>query len=168
MATHKVIQISSTGAQSEYSGKASSAGSGDAGEFPVLDGSGKLDVTFMPNGVGADTVTLVAGEALAAGDFVYVLAAGTVMKADATTFAKRAMGYVIASVLNGGNATVYFDESNTGLSGLTPGSTYYLSATPGVATLTAPTTSGQYVQELGIATSATSLHINIKVPILRA
>lgn len=168
MATHKVIQISSTGAQSEYAGKASSAGAGDAGEFPILDGSGKLDATFMPNGFGSDVSTLVAGEALAAGDFVYVLAGGTVMKADATTFAKRAMGYVIASVLNGGNATVYFDDSNSALSGLTAGSTYYLSATAGVATLTAPTTSGQYVQSLGIATSATSLHVNIKEPILRA
>jgi hypothetical protein len=168
MATHKVIQISSTGAQSEYAGKATSAGSGDAGEFPILDGSGKLDVTFMPAGLGADTTTLVAGEALAAGDFVYVLSGGTVMKADATTFAKRAMGYVTTSVLNAGNATVYFDDNNTGLSGLTPGSTYYLSATAGLATTTAPTTSGQYVQELGIATSTTSLHVNIGVPILRA
>lgn len=168
MATHKVIQISSTGAQSEYAGKATSAGAGDAGEFPVLDGTGKLDPSFMPTGVGSDVTTLVAGEALAAGDFVYVSAGGTVMKADATTFAKRAMGYVIASVLNGGNATVYFDDSNSALSGLTPGGMYYLSATAGLATLTAPTTATQYVQELGIATSATSLHVNIKTPILRA
>jgi hypothetical protein len=168
MATHKVIQISSTGATSEYAGKATSAGSGDAGEFPILDGAGKLDVTFMPSGFGADVNTLVAGEALAAGDFVYITAGGTVMKADATTFAKRAMGYVIASVLNAGNATVYFDDSNSALSGLTPGGMYYLSATAGLATLVAPTTSGQFVQELGIATSATSLHVNIKTPILRA
>lgn len=168
MATHKVIQISSTGAQSEYAGKATSAGAGDSGEFPILDGTGKLDVSFMPTGLGSDVTTLVAGEALAAGDFVYVLAGGTVMKADATTFAKRAMGYVIASVLNGGNATVYFDDSNSALSGLTPGGMYYLSATAGQATLTAPTTATQYVQELGIATSATSLHVNIKTPILRA
>lgn len=168
MATHKVIQVSTTGAQSEYAGKATSAGAGDSGEFPILDGTGKLDVTFMPNGVGADSITLVAGEALAAGDFVYVLAGGGVMKADATTYAKRAMGYVLTSVLNGGNATVFFDDSNSALSGLTPGGMYYLSATAGLATLTAPTTSTQYVQELGIATSATSLHVNIKTPILRA
>lgn len=168
MAVHKVIQQATDGKTSEYTGKASSAGAGDSGEFTILDGAGKLDVTFMPTGFGADTTTLVAGEALAAGDFVYVLVGGTVMKADATTFAKRAMGYVISSVLNAGNATVYFDDSNSSLSGLTPGSTYYLSATSGVATLTAPTTSGQFVQVLGIATSATSLHVNIKEPIQRA
>jgi len=168
MAVRKLIQLNSNGTQNEYAGKSASAGSGDASEFPILDNAGKLDITFMPNGIGPDVVVLVAGEALAAGDFVYVLAGGGVMKADATTFAKRAMGYVIASVLNGGNATVYFDESNAALSGLTPGSTYYLSATAGVATLTAPTNSGQYVQELGIATSATSLHVNIRIPILRS
>jgi hypothetical protein len=168
MAVRKVIQLSSTGAMSEYSGKASSAGAGDAGEFPILDGAGKLDITMMPNGVGADSITATAAESLAAGDFVYITAGGTVMKADATTFAKRAMGYVLSSVSNGASATVYFDESNSALSGLTPGGMYYLSATAGAATLTAPIVSGQYVQELGIATSATSLHVNIKTPILRA
>jgi hypothetical protein len=168
MAVRKLIQLNANGTQNEYAGKATSSGAGDASEFPILDGSGKLDVTFMPTGFGADTTTMVAGEALSAGDFVYITVGGGVMKADATTFAKRAMGYVTSSVLNAGNATVYFDDSNTGLSGLTPGSTYYLSATAGVATLTAPTTAGQYVQELGIATSATSLHVNIGVPILRA
>jgi hypothetical protein len=168
MAVHKVIQISSTGAQSEYAGKSTSSGAGDAGEFPILDGSGKLDITLMPNGIGADSITATAGEALAAGDFVYLNGSGAVLKADATTFAKRAMGYVLSSVANAGTATVFFDESNSSLSGLTPGGMYYLSATAGAATLTAPTTSGQFVQELGIATSATSLHVNIKTPILRA
>lgn len=168
MAVHKLMQQSSTGLVSEYAGKATSAGAGDAGEFPILDGTGKLDATFLPTGIGADASTLVAGEALAAGDFVYVLAGGTVMKADATTYAKRAMGYVIASVLNAGNATVYFDDANSALSGLTPGTTYFLSATPGLATPTAPVTAGQFVQSLGVATSATSLHVNIKEPIQRA
>jgi hypothetical protein len=168
MATHKLIQISSTGAQSEYAGKSTSAGAGDAGEFPILDGSGKLDVTLMPNGVGADTITATAGEALVAGDFVYITAGGTAMKADATTFAKRAMGYVLSAVSNAGTATVFFDESNSALSGLTPGTKYFLSATAGLTTATAPTTAGQFVQVLGTATSATSLHVNIQEPILRA
>lgn len=168
MAVHKVIQISSTGAQSEYAGKSTSAGAGDAGEFPILDGAGKLDITLMPNGVGADSITATAGEALTAGDFVYINGSGGVLKADATTFAKRAMGYVLASVLNAGTATVFFDESNSSLSGLTPGSKYFLSATSGLATTTAPTTSGQFAQALGVATSATSLHVNIQEPILRA
>lgn len=168
MATHKLIQISSTGAQSEYAGKSTSAGAGDAGEFGVLDGSGKWDISMMPNGVGADAITATAGEALVAGDFVYITAGGTAMKADATTFAKRAMGYVLSAVSNAGTATVFFDESNSALSGLTPGTKYFLSATAGLTTATAPTTAGQFVQVLGTATSATSLHVNIQEPILRA
>ena len=168
MGTHKVIQISTTGVQSEYAGKATSAGAGDSGEFIIADASGKLDPTFLPNGIGADAITATAGEALVAGDFVYVLAIGTVMKADATTYAKRAMGYVIAAVANAGTATVYFDESNSALSGLIPGTKYFLSATAGLTTATAPTTSGQFVQALGIATSPTSLHVNIQEPIQRA
>lgn len=168
MAAHKVIELSSNGSQSEYAGKSTSAGAVDAGEFVVLGAGGKLDPTVLPNGVGADAVTAIAGEALVAGDFVYIAAGGTVMKADATTFAKRAMGYVTAAVANAGTATVFFDESNSALSGLTPGAKYFLSAAAGLATATAPTTAGQFVQCLGIATSATSLHVNIQEPILRA
>jgi hypothetical protein len=168
MAVRKLIQLNANGTQNEYAGKATSVGAGDASEFPILDASGKLDITFMPNGVGADSITATAGEALVAGDFVYISVGGSVMKADATTFAKRAMGYVLASVVNAGAATIYFDESNSSLSGLTIGSNYYLSATAGLATLTAPTTSGQFVQPLGVATSTTSLHVNIGTSILRA
>ena len=168
MAVHKVIELSSTGQQSEYAGKSSSAGAGDAGEFVILAAGGKLDATVLPNGIGADAITATAGEALVAGDFVYITNTGTVMKADATTFAKRAMGYVITAVANAGTATVFFDESNSALTGLTAGSKYFLSATAGASTLTAPTTTGQFVQCLGIATSTTSLHVNLQEPILRA
>jgi len=168
MAVHKVIELSSTGSQVEYAGKATSAGSGDAGEFIILGSNGKADPSIFPNGIGADAITATAGEALVAGDFVYITGTGTVMKADATTFAKRAMGYVISAVLNAGTATVFFDESNSALSTLTIGSKYFLSATAGLATLTAPITAGQFVQCLGVATSTTSLHVNLQEPILRA
>lgn len=168
MAVHKLVQQNTNGTKTEYTGKSSSSGAGDSGEFIVADASGKLDPSFLPNGIGADATTHTAGEALNAGDFVYINGSGQVLKADATTYAKRAMGYVLSAVANAGSATVYFDESNSSLSALTSGSTYYLSATPGQATTTAPTTSGQFVQELGFATSATSLHVNIKEPIQRA
>jgi hypothetical protein len=168
MAVHKVIQVNSNGSQSEYAGKSTSSGAGDAGEFTILDSSGKLDISLLPNGIGSDTNTVVAGEALSAGDFVYITAGGLAMKADSTAIAKRAVGYVLTSVLNAGNATVYFDDSNSSLTGLTIGLTYYLSAISGQVTSIAPTTSGQIVQELGIAITATSLHVNIKTPILRA
>jgi hypothetical protein len=50
--------------------------------------------------------------------------------------------------------------------GLTKGVRYYLSATAGLGTATAPTTVGQYVVELGIALSTTDLEISIKGPYL--
>lgn len=168
MAIRKLIQVASTGVQSEYAGLNASAGAGSAGDFLIADSTGKLDPSFLPNGIGADAITATAGEALAAGDMVYISATGTILKADATAPAKAARGYVLASVLNAGTATVYFDESNSGVTGLTPGSTYYLSATAGAVTLTPPTTAGNIVQEVGFAVSATNLHVNIQEPITRA
>lgn len=53
--------------------KASSAGAGDAGKVVALDGSGRIDNTMMPVGIGADTATITASEALSAGDFVNIL-----------------------------------------------------------------------------------------------
>lgn len=169
MAVRKLIQSQASGATNEYAGKSTSAGTADAGEFPILNAAGKLDITLMPNGVGADSVTGVAGEALVAGDFVYITSTGAVVKADATSLAKAAMGYVLTSVLNAGTATVYFNSINSSLSGLTIGGTYYLSATAGLSVLTATSiTTGQFAQSLGIATSATSLSVNIGTSIQRA
>lgn len=169
MAVRKLIQVNADGSQVEYSGKDTSAGTGDAGEIVKLASTGKLDPTVLPNGVGADAITATAGEALAAGDFVYISNAGTVLKADATLPAKAARGYVLVVVANAAQATVYFDESNTSVSGLTPGATYYLSDTvPGGVTTTPPTIAGKVVQQLGFAVTATVLHVNILNPITRA
>lgn len=140
---------------------ASSAGAGDAGKIPQTDGSGRLDPSFMPVGFGDDLATIVASENLASGDFVNVWDDGgtiSVRKADATAQGKEADGFVLDSFTAAEMATVYFEGTNTGLSGLTLGGRYYLSAaTPGGATTTPPAGSGNVVQYLGRATSATSL-----------
>ncbi|CAH56659.1 hypothetical protein PHG11b_32 [Flavobacterium phage 11b] len=168
MAVRKVIQVAASGTQSEYAGLNASAGAGSAGDFIIAASDGKLDPTFLPTGTGADSITATAGEGLSAGDFVYISGTGTVLKADATTPAKAARGYVLSAVLNAALATVFFDDSNTSLSALTPGATYYLSSTAGLAALSPPTTAGQIVQQIGFATSATSLHVNIQELITRA
>lgn len=168
MAVHKLIQISSLGVRSEYAGKNASAGAGDAGEFVILDASGKIDASMLPTAVGADSISATTGAVLSAGDFVYIDASGLVQKADGTNPAKAAMGYVNTGYAASVSATVFFDDSNTGLASLTIGATYYLSATPGAATTTPPTTAGQIVQRLGVATSATSLHTSIQAAITRA
>lgn len=138
-----------------------SAGAASDGALVALDGSGRLDPSVMPVGIGADTTSATASEALSAGDFVCIWDdAGTakVRKADASAEGKEATGFVLDAVSSGQPALVYHEGSNTALSGLTIDARYYLSpTTPGAATTTPPGTAGQVSQFLGRAASATRL-----------
>ena len=148
------------GAITEILGTQSSVGVGSAGDIPALDATGRLDATMMPVGIGADIKILVASEAMSAGDFVNVHnAAGVfkVRKADATSAGKAADGFVLAAVSNGANATVYFEGTNTGVTGQTPGDVF-LSTIAGQATATAPSTTGNVVQRIGSAVAATEIN----------
>lgn len=151
-----------------------SAGSGDAGKPVGLDAAGKLDASVMPAGFGQNTKTATANGALSARDLVYIEAAGTMAKADATTEGKEAIGFVSAAVSNAAVGTIYLTGNNiTGLSGLTPGKKYYLSTTPGlmVDDTAAPVTggsTGNVVQEVGTALSATELAFEPEQPITLA
>jgi hypothetical protein len=147
-----------------------SAGAADATKIPALDASGKLDTSFMPTGIGADTASIVTSESLAAGDLVNIYDnAGTVTarKADATTAGKEAHGFVLSAVTSPAAATVYFEGSNTQVTGLT-GGPQYLSTTAGLSTPTAPSGSGNVVQRVGIATDATVLNFESGVPVVLA
>ena len=136
-----------------------SAGVGDANKIVETNGTGKLDITLMPTGIGAETSTILASENLAAGDLVEVFNnAGTanVRKADASN-GRLAKGFVLAPVTTGNNATVYFEGGVTGLTGLIPGTKLFLSAAvAGTVAAVAPTVAGQTVQQVGYATSTTS------------
>lgn len=166
----KFLKLSS-GQIAEQEAKTTSAGAGDAGKIPALDSSGRLDSTMMPVGIAADTKSIVTSENLAAGDLVNVYnVTGTITarKADASN-GRRAHGFVLASSSSGGNATVYFEATITGLSGFTPGATLYLSGdTAGQATATPPSTSGHIVQEIGAAISATEISFEPQQPITLA
>lgn len=146
-----------------------SAGAADAGKVAQLDGSGKLDITLMPTGVGADTALIAASENLAAGDLVNIWnsSGAKVRKADATVAGKEAHGFVLASVTSGNNATVYFEGSNTSVTGLTPG-VQFLSTTAGLSGGAAPTGSGNVVQRVGFATAAGVLNFQSGVPVTLA
>lgn len=150
--------------------KTSSAGSGDSGKLPALDGTGKLDSTFMPTGVGADTITATASEALSSGNFVNIYNnAGTpnCRKADATSAGKEANGFVLASVSSSATATIYLRGQNTGQTGLTAGPAF-LSSTAGNATGTAPSTSGNVVQRIGVIINSTTVDFTPGPPITLA
>lgn len=163
----KFLKIGGATGITEDTSVATSAGAGDSGKIPNLDSGGKLDTTFMPTGFGADTVSLTTGEALTAGNLVYVAAAGTAFKADATSSTKQAVGFVLSSASSGASATVYFGSGLvTGLTGLTAGSIYYLSATAGAITTTAPTGTGKIQQQVGIAANTTTLYFEPQPAIL--
>lgn len=150
-------------------GKATSAGAGDSGKLVALDAAGRIDSTMMPVGVGADTAIITTSEALSAGDLVNVWnsSGAKVRKADATIAGKEASGFVLSAFGNGAAATVYFEGTNTAVSGLTPGP-QFLSTTAGIATATAPSASGNIVQRVGFAVSATALNFQSQPPVTLA
>ena len=146
-----------------------SAGVGDSGKVIALDASGKLDTSFMPVGIGADTQVITASEALAAGAYVNVWnsTGAKVRNADATVAGKEAHGFVLSAVSSSAAATVYFEGTNTAVTGQTPG-VVFLSTTAGTGTTTAPSTSGNAVQRIGFATSATTVNFQSQPPVILA
>lgn len=148
----------------------SSAGAGDAGKIVAADASGRIDMSLMPTGVGQDIKLIAASEALSAGDFVNIWnsAGAKVRKADASVSGKEAHGFVLAAVASGANATVFFEGANTQVTGQTPGPVFLSAATPGAATATAPTGSGQVVQRIGFAVGTTEVNFQSQPPIVLA
>jgi hypothetical protein len=160
----------SSGQIAEESTVGTSGGAGDENKIPHLDAGGRLDASFMPTGIGADTKVIQASENLAAGDFVNVhnvTGSARVRKADASTTGKEAHGFVKAVVTSGQNATVFFEGANDQVTGQTPG-VVYLSTTPGLATTTPPSASGNVVQRIGFAVAAAEINFQSQVPIVLA
>ena len=168
MAAKKFLRLVN-GVLTEIFGVQASAGAGNAGDLVSLDDSGRIDNSMMPVGIGADTSTISASETLAAGDWVNVWnnSGAKVRKADATTAGKEAHGFVLAAVTSGNPATVYFEGTNTQVTGQTPGPVY-LQTTAGTGGPTAPSASGNLVQQVGVALSATSVNFERGTPVVLA
>ncbi len=168
MAAKKFLRLVN-GVLTEIFGVQTSAGAGNAGDLVSLDDSGRIDNSMMPVGIGADTATITASETLAAGDWVNVWnnSGAKVRKADATTAGKEAHGFVLAAVTSGNPATVYFEGTNTQVSGQTPGPVF-LQTTAGTGGATIPSASGNVVQHVGIAVSATEVNFERGMPIVLA
>ena len=151
------------GKTSQYTPVVASAGAADAGKIPALGTDGKLDPSTYDASGGPTTQAVVASEAIGAGKFVNLYSnAGTLNARLAdNSNARPAHGFVIAGVASAGTASVYpLDAVNSALSGLTPGSEYFLGTAGGVVTpaLDATTaTTGTIDQKLGLAKSATEL-----------
>lgn len=160
-----------TGRITEILGVTVSTGVPNDGDIPALDATGRLDASMMPVGITPSAKVIVASESLSAGDAVNVHNSGgaRARRADATDPAKYAHGFVLTSVLAAANATVFFEDINTASSGLTPGDRLYLSnTTPGGVTTTPPSATGQIVQAIGVAMSATEYSFERVEPITLA
>ena len=168
MAAKKFLRLVN-GVLTEIFGVQSSAGAANAGDFVALDDTGRINNDMMPVGIGTDTKTIAASEALAAGDWVNVWnsTGAKVRKADATTAGKEAHGFVLAAVSSGANALVYFEGTNTQVSGQTPGPVY-LQTTAGTGGAAIPSASGNVVQNLGVAVSATEVNFERGTPVVLA
>ncbi len=168
MAAKKFLRLIN-GVLTEIFGVQTSAGAGNAGDLVSLDDSGRIDNSMMPVGIGADTATITASETLAAGDWVNVWdnSGAKVRKADATTAGKEAHGFVLSAVTSGNPATVYFEGTNTQVTGQTPGPVY-LQTTAGTGGATIPSASGNVVQHIGVAVSATAVSFEAQPPVTLA
>lgn len=154
----KVLSLGNNGELVETKGIAASAGVSDAGKLPELDAGGKLDLSMMPTGIGADTLTFTASESLAAGDFVNIYYSGGnkyVRKALATDNTKPAHGFVKSAFSASQAALVYVRGLNdkVALGSFTDGDigkkVFLSPSTAGAVTLTRPTGASQIVHVLG-------------------
>lgn len=171
MAGEKFIKHDGSGGLSETIA-VQAGGSGQENKIPALDSTGRLASTMMPSGIGADTVNVATSENLAAGDLVNiydVTGTATARKANATDTSKPCGGFVLAATTSPAAATVYLEGPITGLSGFTSGVKVFLSAaTSGAITATAPAGSGNVVQFIGRAVTATTVNFEPDQPILLA
>lgn len=128
---------------------------GDTLGGPVAE----VDLISLTNSDAAST---------AIGDVMYIFGADSVKKAKADASATAAAYYFATAVITAAS-TGNFQSAGVlaGMSGLTPGATYYLSAaTSGLMTVTPPSTVGQYVVRLGKALSTTEFEIRVEREIL--
>lgn len=152
----------------EVEGLVTSVGATDAGKIPALDATGRLTNSVMPIGYGDETKLLTAYENISAGQWVNIFLDGGVAKirkADATTIGKEADGFILVGVTTGNTVLTYQEGYNTQCAGLTIGATYYLDTTAGGITATPPSATGNVVQSVGKAVSATEIAFKRGCPI---
>lgn len=156
MAVQKVLVLGTNGLEAEYTPLQTSAGAGDAGSIPALDSTGRLDLSMMPAGLGADTLLITASESLSAGNWVNIFNSGgvaNVRKASCTDATKPAHGFVLDAVASSDPATVYMNGANTQIPVGTfvagdLGKPAFLSTTGGT-TITPPASAGNWLQQVG-------------------
>jgi hypothetical protein len=161
MSSNKFLTLVA-GIQTFVTAISASAGAGDSNKIVMTDGAGRLDSSLMPSGIGAQTISVNAIEALAAGDWVNLTPTG-VRKADNSNN-RPAHGFILASAASGATATVHTAGLNTAKTGLTAGTQYFL-GTAGSQSNVAPVAAGSIVQTVGVASNATTIPFDFEPPI---
>lgn len=121
------------------------------------------NVSYVPSGAGNTDVTAVAGVAITAGQVVYLsdgsgaLTAGRWYLADSdNTYSSTSaplVGIAVGAIASAGTGTVRLSGRITGLTSLTAGESYFISATAGALTGTPPTNA----RLIGAADTTTTL-----------
>jgi hypothetical protein len=146
IATANVVTQTTNGATTEIAGYAGS----NKILTPITVGSGlSLSGTTLTATGGSNSLT---GSGLTANDAYYMGSSGLALaEANASTT-------VPAICIASSTTACVFSGVVTGFSGLTQGGVVYVSdATAGALTQTAPSTSGHYIQRVGVATSTTAI-----------
>jgi hypothetical protein len=127
-----------------------------------------------------DVVSMTAAATVVKGCPVYVSAANTFNKANAAASGTaKVIGFAAQGISSAAQGLIQTDgvlSCTTGewdavagtTGGLTAGSAYFLDATAGLISSTAPTGSGSYIVKVGTALSTTELEITITDSILLA
>jgi hypothetical protein len=111
----------------------------------------------------------IANETLAFGSFINLHNNAGVINARkanaASGLVKPAHGYCsqAGGITAGNRGEIILSQGLLGIGGVSPGAPIYLSTTPGVATLVAPTGAGQLEQFLGIAVATDIVYIDISL-----
>jgi hypothetical protein len=136
------------------------------GEVQQLQSGDTLGITSE---TGQAVLTNSDAASSAVGEIFYVFGADSLKKAKADASATCVGNVWMATAIIAAGATGVFQEDGivTGLTGLTAGAVYYLSAaTAGAMSVTPPSTTGQYVVRLGTALSTTEFQFSPERAIL--
>jgi hypothetical protein len=166
MAGNKYMKLES-GKKALQAANDVSAGAADAGKIVALDSAGKIDPSMLTD---QDVSNLVAFENMAAGDYVNLFLDSAVIKARLADNSndRPAHGYIDDTVTAAANVNVFFEGSNTNLSGLTIGARQFLGTVGQTIEVPLDPTvvTGDIHQLLGISISATEINTDIQDCIL--
>jgi hypothetical protein len=107
------------------------------------------------------TSTFTCPSGVAVRDTVYLTGSLAVDQADASVIATVPVIGFVKTKPTATTCTLQYYGELSGFTGLTPAAKYYLSLTAGGITTTAPSASGEIVQQVGIAISSTILLVKI-------